>query len=503
MNEFSKISIKDVVYTVNDKTKLAKPANEGEAGQILTKTDTGIEWQDVPKQEYQEYREGEGINIDNFTVSADFNVVAKKSDIPQYTAGNGIRIGADNVVSIDGSAGPEYTAFEVFAHNYEISGFLKHENQSKTDPKYLNRVWVPDLGAYLCDNGAYGISSYNVTYLKIAANYTHSFIIRTECTDPSESNIIVDWGDGVQSVLSGEADPSVQKFEDGYFYLAHTYNLAEGEGGRFIVKIYGDTYYGLQYNQSANNLICRIFDEDLPIASNVYNLASFCVGAKYLTRVNLARCAALRNIKNLYNIFQSCINLQILDGPLYAPVVKPNAPPRCNTTRNLQRCMWAIPADCNDIGSIFKDNYNLKMNILDLLPLKGFTQSSINVNSLFMNDKSLHLGYTQEEYDAEVAKAQAGEENTLADMESTIQENANKLGALLWNNGNITWKNTSTCFQGCSDMICKYVPTSWGGTSTEAVNPVVTKTAEQRIADLEAKVEQLMSALTTLSDTQV
>jgi hypothetical protein len=46
-NVFSTLTIDGVKYVIDDKTKLSKPINDGSAGQVLTKTATGTEWQTI------------------------------------------------------------------------------------------------------------------------------------------------------------------------------------------------------------------------------------------------------------------------------------------------------------------------------------------------------------------------------------------------------------------------------------------------------------------------
>ena len=59
-----------------------------------------------------EYTAGEGITIAENVISVDWEKVAKKSDIKAYSAGNGIEISADGVISctVEGGGGSEYTA---------------------------------------------------------------------------------------------------------------------------------------------------------------------------------------------------------------------------------------------------------------------------------------------------------------------------------------------------------------------------------------------------------
>ena len=58
----------------------------------------------------------------------------------------------------------------------------------------------------------------------------------------------------------------------------------------------------------------------------------------------------------------------------------------------------------------------------------------------------------------------------------------------LWNNKQVTWTGTSTCFDQCSDEIRSQVPVSWGGTASD---DIIEKSLEEKYNDLLAIVESL------------
>jgi hypothetical protein len=60
---------------------------------------------------------------------------------------------------------------------------------------------------------------------------------------------------------------------------------------------------------------------------------------------------------------------------------------------------------------------------------------------------------------------------------------------LLWDNKDVTWTNTSTCFKSYIDgNIRAQVPTSWGGTAPETI---IAPTVSTEIADVKSTVTEL------------
>jgi hypothetical protein len=390
------------------------------------------------------------------------------------------------------------TNYESPAYDLLNTAYWRKIDNLSNYPKPLPKVWVPGLDANLYDNGSYG-----VTASPIPANITHTFILRTECSEAAECDVIIDWGDGNFSQLSqGINDPSVDEFlSNGQFKLSHTYDLAEGEHSKYIIKIYGTKYYGLQSYNSNNNLICRILDRDLPIASNCTHIASMCQGAKYLTSVNIPTYGyknLLSNIRNMYNIFQSCINLREVNGLSNIPSLNNNAPVMFGTCRNLTSMNYKLPFYMKTINSVFTNNYNLSMDIMTLLPEKGFfSVDTVDCGNAFLNCKSLAMGsvsysqydletgetilnnkgqtttitelITQDLYDTQLSLKNTGKPNHFDAIINALNINSKKLGNILWNDNTINWKNTSTCFSTCSDLIRTYVPKSWGGTASDDI----------------------------------
>jgi hypothetical protein len=101
-----------------------------------------------------------------------------------------------------------------------------------------------------------------------------------------DNDVIIDWGDGtIEAIKDGKYTWKSGKQYD----LSHDYASSMTEDVQtFIVKIYGKDYYTFRNNSFPNNnLISRIFDVDLPIASHIGNFASMCLGATRLTNVTI------------------------------------------------------------------------------------------------------------------------------------------------------------------------------------------------------------------------
>lgn len=164
-----------------------------------------------------------------------------------------------------------------------------------------------------------------------ASRNTHSFYIRTSSTQ-GRNRCFVDWGDGTRTNLSSTTDVS----EDSYYrstknktdadlsgaYIDSTetlnkmneYNVSMvhqyENPGKYIVTIYGDDYWGLMSQKIAGqNIISRVFDEDLPLNPCVRNLATWCISADMITSVYIPNYYDTTNVINWTGCFQNCTGL--------------------------------------------------------------------------------------------------------------------------------------------------------------------------------------------------
>lgn len=191
----------------------------------------------------------------------------------------------------------DYTAFEVFAHDYDIPVGECEE-----------------LGDYV--NNA------------ISAKMTHKFCLKIE-GDIETNDVIIDWGDNTESIISNN------EYEDIYTYmsdpnlkdllLSHTYEA----NGKYIIKIFGKDYYTFRHHiitftdSTTNekykdngdyNLVCRILSDDLPIASHITTHASMFRTSLHLLNVNINDTNNFKKSKNIVSCFFKSSNLLSVNG---------------------------------------------------------------------------------------------------------------------------------------------------------------------------------------------
>ena len=336
---------------------------------------------------------------------------------------------------------------------------------------YANSAVIP------AGSNEIGLAVWNDANLKnkyqIPISMTEVVAIYVTKTRPT-CDVVIDWGDGTVEELSkitpvngtsndNKVDVSIE--------AGHTYSAT----GKYIVKIYGKDYNKLRHNTSGiNNLVCRVFSTDLPIAHHLINLSSFCYGSKRLLKVEFPSYTTVFSyIINWQSTFNSCSNLisctgwqyfnknEIAYGALFSG---------CNALTTTDFKIGLIPF--SGIDSIFVQCYDLEVNIVDLFRTKITTDTKeISARVWFMECSKLHLGVTNTAYEAELAKFNNGEENTLEAMKATMAANASKLGELLWNNHDIVWKNIPDNynrypFHSCSQIFLSYIPMAWGGTAS-------------------------------------
>jgi hypothetical protein len=321
----------------------------------------------------------------------------------------------------------DYTAFEVFAHDTDLN--------------------VGDI------DGVTGIA-----YAEhVSARMIHKMILRTS-TPKEQQDVVIDWGDGtVDSVKNGDFEAELA---DNHFVMSHTYQTP----GRYIVKIFGKQYYAVKYSDSQDpefvgyNLICRVFDYDLPIASHLTNLSSFCFEATCLQKVNVPKYADyLTRVINTSSMFNFCKNLVSVKG--FNNYVNPafySYGSMFGACLALTECDFRMSpyVTGNHIDRVFDFCSALTVDINKLLPTQNFQVSKLSVKDMFSNS-----GIT-----------------------GTVP--ADKL----WNDSNIEWTDTETAFINCSEEIRAQVPVSWGGTASD---DIIEKSLEEKYNDLLARIETL------------
>ena len=346
----------------------------------------------------------------------EWELLGRNVDLSQYATSADLRAVESKI-----GTGGQYTAFEVYANGSIIEAGVKDDN----------------LG---------GNGTPNVT---IPASRTHRLRLRTAQPDIAKCDVVIEWGDDQRSIVA-DGDYVSTSFSaadnERKYVIEHTY----AEDGKYIVKIYGCQYYsictpgGSTSDCEKYNLICRVFDTDLPLASNVTNISSFCAFAIRLLSVRVPSYYDFSRCINIHGIFRGCRNLQSVKG-LQNQFLVVNAAARifadCGSLTELDFTMPAAVTR-GQTYNMFQGLSNFEGNIESLIPAGGFLGGTLDANNIF---------------------------NGCAKMTGIVP------AELFWANKRVKWINTSTAFVGCSPEIRAQVPVSWGGTNTnEPEEDVVT-----------------------------
>lgn len=392
----------------------------------------------------------------------------------------------------------DYTAFEVFAHNYHIGAEYSGLNGdgSEFNNGEFTAAGTPN-GNWNIYNG-YTVQELNNAkiYFAIPANMTHVITLRTTCPDYHDSDVVVDWGDGILSSISNgdfngveyldEIKSAIKNNQTTYvdycktnfvdtvydpdvnetnFTLSHTYS----QNGKYIIKIYGRKYYSLKpgfevktpggssqyYRAYNNNLQSRVFDDDLPVASHITNFSNWCRGAFNLVTIN-AENIKYRNITNASSIAFGAWNLQtaVNFGRNFVTATMNNAFYNCISLMSSDAVLPFQSIYTNACDNMYNRCYRLGGNFNNFLPECYIANGPKSLDSTFEN-------------------CGMGVKNYPSQLSGTIDETK------LWNSTN-KFINITNSFKNCA--LKDQVPISWGGTaSKELINPSI----EERLAALE------------------
>lgn len=334
------------------------------------------------------------------------------------------------------------TAFEVFAHDYDIQVGECEE-----------------LGGYVNNT--------------IQASTEQRFQIRSTTLVDSVSDVIIDWGDGKSSTISkGEYISRADQTEDKEvtYTVGHTYE----QNGKYIVKIFGKDYFSfrsvhistgvvIEENDPAlkYNLVSRVMDVDLPIASHVTNLANAFGVSPRLLNVHIPSYAKTDSFKNLGGVFRFCTNLLTATNFKRQFQYAENVEMFFFGCSSMTTCDFTLPAILSrgKMRSIFWGCKSLKMKVANIF-LEGdvFQGGNMDVLRLFYG--------------------------------CSDQLDLTGCDKYLWNNKKVTYVNTPYVFRECPDSIRSQVPVLWGGTAS---NDIIEKSSEERIAELETRLAALES----------
>ena len=287
----------------------------------------------------------------------------------------------------------------------------------------------------------------------VPANMKAQFKLRTIC-ELSESDIIVDWGDGSRTDI--KEVPAADTAWDGNelnVNISHTYT----EPGRYIVKFFGKKYFGFG---SVETIVSRVFASDLPVAKHLNCLGNFAYGSKRLLSVDIPSYILSAGLYNLNAMFNNNVNLVSATGLRYFQSSIRNATWFFNNCPALENTDFIIPGYLRDGGlnTMFKGCSSLAVDISKLFPNSGFVgEGTQSVKDAFRGCVAL-----------------------------TGTVPADKL----WRNTKIKWTDTAYAFADCSEAIRLQVPVSWGGLNEEEdtaiTNGTYTCATKKEVADLAA-----------------
>lgn len=363
--------------------------------------------------------------------SADSNVggIKKGTVIPKYTNLNTI---LTQLFKIGGSELPVYTNSDVFQVLNDYTAFEVYANDEVISAGTVDPITQME---YKVD---------------VPVQMTELFSVRS-AQPLNKQNVIIDWGDGSITALKDETsadsedaiattDGGVYEFTDEdreyEHFCWHKYQTA----GRYIVKIYGNTYWGIRNKtRSQYNLICRLFDTDLPLAKCCVNISHIGYQALRLQKIAPQPYFDMTFVENMSLSFTNCTNLLVVKNfaklpIMHQPVAICELFRGCsNLTTSDMRLHPSAARSRSNWYSLYEGCSNLQVDVLDLLPANGFQGKYVLAPRIFMGCAKL----TCSNYD--------------------------RLANILWDDGHIIWDNPQQVFTGCTSMDLTKIPTRWGG----------------------------------------
>jgi hypothetical protein len=284
---------------------------------------------------------------------------------------------------------------------------------------------------------------------------------------PENCDVVVDWGDGQTSSIKKHEYIS---YANNSYELSHDYlnsMSSTSKTQRFIIKIYGKNYWLFRHNSNPNNnLISKIFDSNLSLASHIANIESTCYGAMRLLKVHFHE---YYRILNLNNCFYECKNLVSATG--FGLILNNE---NVSTGGLFEKCFslnntdFRFPSTVSEIGSTFANCRNLSADINSLLPEYGFERKTITIGPVFSNCKSIYgLNFDKK----------------------------------LWNDSSINWiiKPTGSLikmYPFTDSKVKNIVPMSWGGTASD--NLIVDTSLSSKLNDINSYIFEISGSLNNI-----
>ena len=424
-----------------------------------------------------------------------------KSDLEDY-------VSKDEIATIiTGEEGADFEeAVESLAKlddltNYATTGYVKNEVKNEIDKSDYTSFEVtvissangiPAGTASTIDN-PYVENEKLVYKFGVPATYTamtEKFFLCSD-TPMDKSDVVIDWGDGTQTAIAdGGADVVLKKGKPSSTYnkieVTHVYTVED----KYIVKIYGKDYFGIRNTDNDYNLISRVFEEDLSLASCVTDLTDFCNRARLLLKVDAARWINTKNVTVAYELFAGCHNLYYATGfyGFFPKLLRYNMMfSHCwslvYTDMRIMPGAYAIYsmfAGCHLLGSL----PNKPVKVEDLFCENASFNARVSANAAFRNCYSLKMSSPDK-----VA-------NLLWDNVNTVFETGTGAAATFHFDDSIPSElidyapSLTAAFELPAWLSA--VPTTWGGTNTEnntiVVNKALFNSILSRLDALEATV---------------
>lgn len=419
---------------------------EGTAEGILIVTKNSqvfIEGGTAKGRMYYRYETGAGAEVTQYTEA--WVAGAVLSDVTSLDAEIKTIIGT----LPEGKTVAEAIADETAAREEEIRNYNKDYTSFEVLPHTTQIPAGSIIGNTILSENITDSTVLNAAVQKTVEPRTlHRIKIRTNQADPSKSDVVIDWGDGTRSSVANqdyEAEHSTIDVaaKEGEYVFSHDYAQALTEANltskRFTVKIFGKQYYNISHRMDSagtllSNLMCRCFEEDLYLASNMGNISNFCNGSDVLVYASF-EAVKYNYFENMQGMFTSCHNLvkAVGFGAITSVATCGSFFSACTA---LVETDFVIPMNTvrhNSFAQIFNSCTSLAKDISTLFP-KVWSMKGVSVSADGMFKWCNHLTGTVP-------------------------------ARLLWENQDITWTNTATAFANCSDEIRAQVPVSWGGTN--------------------------------------
>lgn len=211
------------------------------------------------------------------------------------------------------------------------------------------------------------LSKNYTTSVEIPVGMTHEFSLDI-FGNLIQSDVMIDWGDGNITKVCEET--------------SKTFNHTYIKTGKYLITIAGEKYNRIKSTSSDKNLICRIFEYDLPTTAKLRKASSLCAGALRLIELDCTYNDTFKKLINFPYLFLNCQNLKKAVGfPDLTYVQSVNG--IFSSCHNLITTDFKLPEFSDDYSAVFAACYELTTPIDKLLPTAGFAPNTINLTDTF------------------------------------------------------------------------------------------------------------------------